>query len=126
VRWQDEAACRGLDPAEAMRIFFPARGERNAEAVDYCNACPVRQECLDDALAERGYRTLGVWGGMSERQRRSVPQKARVARVCALNGCPVTFTPTDRRQLYCTPNHAKYAANRKWRANRRSDERRAS
>lgn len=62
--WASQARCRGLDP----EMFFPVRGEATAATKATCDACPVRGQCLEYALdaPER----LGVWGGLSERQRR--------------------------------------------------------
>ena len=64
------AACRGVD----VNVFFPARGEITQEgqgaAFVYCRQCVVTDECLGYALRYRiGY---GVWGGLTERQRRRV------------------------------------------------------
>ena len=66
------AACRGLDPM----MFFPERGDKTtaAKAKRVCREmCPVETECLDWALAV-GFR-YGIFGGMSEKQRRD--EKAR-------------------------------------------------
>lgn len=67
--WRDEASCSTVDP----EIFFPtgpgglsAQQERNAKKV--CGNCPVRQQCLEWAL-QTGQHT-GVWGGLSEKERR--------------------------------------------------------
>lgn len=62
--WQEYAACREVDPA----IFHVEKGESSAPAKRICRGCPVRDECLEDALA-RGDR-FGVWGGLSDRERR--------------------------------------------------------
>ena len=65
--WQQDAACVHC----AGRVdFFPARGESVREAKAVCAVCPVREECLDFAL--RLKVAHGVWGGLSERERRSV------------------------------------------------------
>lgn len=66
VDWQQDAACvyhREVD-------FFPARGESVRDAKAVCACCPVRVECLDFAL--RLKVAHGVWGGLSERERRSL------------------------------------------------------
>ena len=60
--WRDRAACKGADPG----IFFPERGGSLAEARSYCQRCPVAEECRTVGLGEH----YGVWGGLSERQRR--------------------------------------------------------
>lgn len=68
--WFDRAACEGLDPD----LFFAERGESIALAREICNGCPVQAECLDYALRHR--ITYGVWGGLSERQRRRLRRRA--------------------------------------------------
>jgi len=64
--WQDRAACRGAD----TDLFFPERGESTKTAKATCAQCDVRSACLDFAIAHR--IKFGVWGGMSDRQRRQV------------------------------------------------------
>lgn len=62
VGWRLDAACRGADP----RLFFPERGEATWPAKQICAQCPVTSECFDAGLGEKH----GIWGGLSERQRR--------------------------------------------------------
>lgn len=64
--WQAAAACRGTDPD----LFFTERGEKTSDAKAVCGGCPVREECLDYALDN--VEKFGVWGGLSERERRRV------------------------------------------------------
>ena len=45
-------------------------GARQREARNFCRACPVRTECLAHALDQR--IEFGVWGGMTERERRAL------------------------------------------------------
>lgn len=56
-RWQDRAACAGVQTV----VFFPERGESSTAAKATCQTCPVRLDCLNDAV-ERGEKT-GVHGG---------------------------------------------------------------
>jgi WhiB family transcriptional regulator, redox-sensing transcriptional regulator len=65
-RWQDQSLCAETDPD----AFFPEKGGSTAAAKRVCRACPVRSECLEYALAND--ERFGVWGGMSERERRRV------------------------------------------------------
>jgi hypothetical protein len=62
--WQYRAACRGAE----LTVFFPERGQSAEPARQICAACPVRQPCLDYAL--RHGITHGIWGGLTERDRR--------------------------------------------------------
>ncbi len=66
--WTIAAACRGMDPDE---LFVQGAAQNRAKTV--CAACPVRTECLADALDNRV--EFGVWGGMTERERRALLRK---------------------------------------------------
>lgn len=63
--WTASAACNTADPDE---LFVTGAAQNRAKAV--CLGCPVRAECLADALDNRV--EFGVWGGMTERERRAV------------------------------------------------------
>lgn len=64
--WQERALCAQTDPES----FFPEKGGSTREAKRTCSRCEVRAECLDAAL-ERDER-FGIWGGLSERDRRKL------------------------------------------------------
>ena len=64
--WQSRANCMGVDPD----LFFPERGASTREAKEVCRGCVVREDCLEYALANG--EKFGIWGGMSERERRRV------------------------------------------------------
>jgi WhiB family transcriptional regulator, redox-sensing transcriptional regulator len=63
--WTTSAACRGTDPDA---LFVQGAAQNRAKLV--CVGCPVRTECLADALDNR--IEFGVWGGMTERERRAL------------------------------------------------------
>jgi WhiB family transcriptional regulator, redox-sensing transcriptional regulator len=63
--WTALSACRDADPDE---LFVTGAAQNRAKAV--CMGCPVRTECLSDALDNRV--EFGVWGGMTERERRAL------------------------------------------------------
>ena len=65
VDWPSIAACRNGDPD----ALFVQGAEQNV-AKRICRSCPVRYECLADALDNR--IEFGVWGGMTERERRAL------------------------------------------------------
>ena len=65
VDWPSLAACRNGDPD----ALFVQGAEQNV-AKRICRSCPVRMECLADALDNR--IEFGVWGGMTERERRAL------------------------------------------------------
>jgi WhiB family redox-sensing transcriptional regulator len=83
--WQRFASCRALDPA----LFFPAgtTGQAVADiawAKGICAACPVRLACLEYAVATD--QQYGVWGGMTEDERRSTRRANRARRQEAAAG----------------------------------------
>lgn len=69
--WMLHARCRGARPTE----FFPSDGLGVEAAQRVCVGCPVREECLEYALAHRIEH--GVWGGASERERRRILRRRR-------------------------------------------------
>ena len=72
--WQDKANCLGVDPD----LFFPERGASTREAKEVCRGCVVREACLEYALANG--EKFGIWGGMSERERRRIRRARALAR----------------------------------------------
>ena len=71
LSWRNRAACRGVDPD----IFFPVSYEDAVQAKAICTECPVREACLEWALAAR--ERDGVWGGATERERRRMIRQRR-------------------------------------------------
>ena len=65
--WTAYAAC-GAGKLAPDELFVEGSAQREARAV--CSGCPVRLECLADALDNR--MDFGVWGGMTERERRAL------------------------------------------------------
>ncbi len=72
AKWQGLANCRGRDP----RVFFPERGTTGHSARMICVECSVRVECLEYALVHD--ERFGIWGGLSERERRRLRRGAVV------------------------------------------------
>lgn len=70
MSWQDSALCAQTDP----EAFFPEKGGSTREAKKVCRSCDVRTECLEYAL-EHDER-FGIWGGLSERERRRLKRGA--------------------------------------------------
>lgn len=70
--WAADANCRGLD----SELFFPERGQSTSEAKAICHECDVQAECLAYALNNGEHH--GIWGGLSERERRVVRTKRKV------------------------------------------------
>ena len=72
--WQEFANCLGVDPD----LFFPERGASTREAKEVCRGCVVRPDCLEFALANG--EKFGIWGGMSERERRRIRRQRALER----------------------------------------------
>lgn len=68
--WQERALCAQTDP----EAFFPEKGGSTREAKRICSGCEVRAECLEYALAHD--ERFGIWGGLSERERRRLKRRA--------------------------------------------------
>lgn len=68
--WQERALCAQTDP----EAFFPEKGGSTREAKRICASCEVRSECLEYALAHD--ERFGIWGGLSERERRRIKRRA--------------------------------------------------
>ena len=68
--WQERALCAQTDP----EAFFPEKGGSTREAKRVCTSCEVRAECLEYALAND--ERFGIWGGLSERERRKLKKRA--------------------------------------------------
>jgi len=63
-QWQERALCAQTDP----EAFFPEKGGSTREAKRICLGCEVKDSCLEYALAND--ERFGIWGGLSERERR--------------------------------------------------------
>lgn len=68
--WAGDAKCLQGDP----EAFFPEKGGSTREAKRMCTRCDVREECLEYALAND--ERFGIWGGLSERERRRLKRMA--------------------------------------------------
>lgn len=72
--WRSQAACTDEDP----ELFFPIGStgpavDQIAEAKKVCARCEVREPCLEYAISSN--QDAGVWGGLSEDERRSLKRK---------------------------------------------------
>ena len=70
LAWQADALCAQTDP----EAFFPEKGGSTRDAKRICASCTVREDCLEFAL-EHDER-FGIWGGLSERERRKLRRRA--------------------------------------------------
>ncbi|MDP5227365.1 MULTISPECIES: WhiB family transcriptional regulator [Arthrobacter] len=70
LSWQAESLCAQTDP----EAFFPEKGGSTRDAKKVCAACTVRQQCLEYALSND--ERFGIWGGLSERERRRLRKRA--------------------------------------------------
>jgi WhiB family redox-sensing transcriptional regulator len=70
LSWQADALCAQTDPES----FFPEKGGSTRDAKKICSSCEVRNECLEYALSND--ERFGIWGGLSERERRRLRRSA--------------------------------------------------
>ncbi|MCU1645260.1 MAG: Sporulation regulatory protein WhiB [Nocardia sp.] len=71
-RWREQALCAQTDPD----AFFPEVGGSGRTGKRICEGCDVRKQCLDYALAHD--QRFGIWGGMTEAERRRYSQQRRL------------------------------------------------
>lgn len=74
LEWHRYANCLGVDPD----LFFPERGASTREAKEVCRGCVVREQCLEFALTNG--EKFGIWGGLSERERRRIRRQRAAER----------------------------------------------
>ena len=70
LAWQTDALCAQTDP----EAFFPEKGGSTRDAKRICASCDVRDQCLEYAL--QNDERFGIWGGLSERERRRLKHRA--------------------------------------------------
>ncbi len=73
TEWMAKGECRNHAP----ETFFPSDGVGVDRARKICGTCPVQEHCLEYALSEEIEH--GVWGGTSERERRRIKKRCRLA-----------------------------------------------
>jgi WhiB family redox-sensing transcriptional regulator len=66
LKWQDDALCAQV----SQEMFFPEKGGSTRDAKRICESCDVKAQCL--AYAMQNGERFGIWGGLSERQRRAL------------------------------------------------------
>jgi WhiB family redox-sensing transcriptional regulator len=69
LSWQSDALCAQTDP----EAFFPEKGGSTRDAKKICASCEVRAQCLEYAL--QNDERFGIWGGLSERERRKLRKR---------------------------------------------------
>jgi WhiB family redox-sensing transcriptional regulator len=69
--WRDRALCAQVDP----ELWFPEKGSSPNDAKRMCGRCDVKADCLEYALAHD--ERFGVWGGLSERERRKLKRRVQ-------------------------------------------------
>lgn len=67
--WAAFAVCRDRD----SDAFFPLTPQGEREAIRVCQGCPVQMDCLEFALEAKV--RFGIWGGMTEKQRRTLERQ---------------------------------------------------
>ena len=70
LAWQADSLCAQTDP----EAFFPEKGGSTRDAKKICSSCEVKSQCLEYALSND--ERFGIWGGLSERERRKLRKRA--------------------------------------------------
>ena len=114
MNWRDRAACAGMFDVD----WFPHPSARTPVALQVCRECPVRQECLEDALGE-GLDQFGVRGGHTEKQRMRMA-RSRTRAAVAECGTDAGYYRHLRQLMtvpcdLCRRAHADAWLRRKWR-----------
>jgi WhiB family transcriptional regulator, redox-sensing transcriptional regulator len=86
--WTEDALCAQTDP----EAFYPEKGGSTREAKRICMSCDVREPCLDAAI-ERDER-FGIWGGLSERERRKIKRQRSIPTTPVQVPAPAAASPT--------------------------------
>ena len=73
LSWQTDALCAQTDP----EAFFPEKGGSTRDAKRICTTCEVKAQCLEYAL--QNDERFGIWGGLSERERRRLRRSSKSA-----------------------------------------------
>lgn len=71
--WMEDGLCAQTDP----EMFFPEKGGSTKGAKRVCASCDVREQCL--AFALKNEERFGIWGGLSERERRKLARLEKAA-----------------------------------------------
>lgn len=99
--WTALASCATVDP----ELFFPDKGGSLLDAIAICAGCPVRLQCLDDALAyesQPGVDTYGVWGGLTAEQRKALRgHNRKPVAPCPDCGAPTPMSEWTRQPRQC-------------------------
>jgi WhiB family redox-sensing transcriptional regulator len=99
LAWADSAGCANADPD----LFFPPSGADTGYARSICRSCPVRRQCLDYAL-HTGQKH-GIWGGMTESQRRRLRRRTHPSNAPAQGDAERVFDdqPVDDQHVDVQP-----------------------
>lgn len=80
IEWMNRAECLDVD----LTVFFPETPHVFKDAYkiarEYCESCPVREECLEWAVsteAETSTNSFGMYGGRTPEQRRAIRRERR-------------------------------------------------
>ena len=79
LQWMNDALCTQV----GSDVFFPENGENQQQAIQVCRRCPVQLDCLEYALNldESGvWNVLGIWGGLTVKERRALLRERRTHR----------------------------------------------
>lgn len=94
--WHEDAECGKAKNREYVKSFFANKPSQQQDALKLCNSCPVRRQCLQDALEDKVL--WGVWGGLTYKKIRrtlSVNWQGQEMRHKRPPLCPACGAKTD-------------------------------
>jgi WhiB family redox-sensing transcriptional regulator len=100
--WTEFASCRDLDP----EVFFNVKHSSTQQSREICSTCIVKHECLDFAIQNN--EKIGVWGGLTPRQRKHLQNRESPMRKFAQYLGLITsgINPRDKEDLFSDKNQA--------------------
>lgn len=81
IDWKLQGRCVGVQPPDADLFFSEDYRDQKRAKKEYCAWCPVTKECLEYAFATDTW--IGVWGGMTEKERERLDRQRRRRGLCA-------------------------------------------
>ncbi len=109
--WMLKAKCRGKsgetieETKKRVSLFYPARGASIRPARAFCSACEVKAECLDFSFSckEGAGEKVGIWGELSERQRRPLRTQWKLD-----HDIPVNYSGSEKQKDYTEEEMDEY------------------
>jgi len=103
MSWRYSALCAQVDVGD---LFFPEKGGTTRPAKAVCAKCSVREACLAEAMANPNLS--GIWGGLSDVERKALRRPRSRTLECTVDGCGMPHMARG----YCQTHYNRYARGR--------------